>query len=198
MTAIPANNYRIASGLSLVAIASFLFAFVQPPLYRAFCEWTGIYDVQKADEFRGSLIAGRSITMEFDANTHGTGLRFTALQTSMAMHTGELVQVNFRVENLTNSTVTGQAVPSYGPKHAANFVKKLDCFCFRQQVFAPGEVRVMPVVFALDRNLPEDIGTVTLSYTFFEVPGGIGSNSGNSVGTNAPAATGSTATGSGI
>jgi cytochrome c oxidase assembly protein subunit 11 len=194
MTAIPANNYRIASGLCLVAIASLLFAFIQPPLYRAFCEWTGIYDVQKADEFRASSVAGRPVTMEFDANTHGTGLRFTALQTSMAMHTGELVQVNFRVENLSNHAVTGQAVPSYGPKHAANFVKKLDCFCFRQQVFAPGEVRVMPVVFALDRKLPEDISTVTLSYTFFEVPGGVGSNTGNS----AAVAAGSTVIGSGI
>jgi cytochrome c oxidase assembly protein subunit 11 len=62
-------------------------------------------------------------------------------------------------------------VPSYGPKHAASFVKKLECFCFRQQTFAPGEVRDMPVVFALDRHLPDDVGTVTLSYTFFEVPG---------------------------
>ena len=94
------------------------------------------------------------------------------------------------MENLSNHSVTGQAVPSYGPKHAANFVKKLDCFCFRQQVFAPGEVRVMPVVFALDRDLPKDIGTVTLSYTFFEVPGGVGSN--------APIANGSTVTSSGI
>ena len=62
-----------------------------------------------------------------------------------------------------------------GLEHAANFVKKLDCFCFRQQTFAPGEVRVMPVVFALDKTLPDDVTTVTLSYTFFEVPGGEGS-----------------------
>ena len=190
MTAIPVNNYRVARVLGVVAIASFVFAYLQPPLYRAFCEWTGIYDVQKADEFRQSSVVGRPVTIEFDANTHGTGLRFTALQSSLATHTGELVRVDFRVENLSNHSVTGQAVPSYGPKHAANFVKKLDCFCFRQQVFAAGEVRVMPVVFALDRNLPADVGTVTLSYTFFEVPGGVG--------TTAPVASNVTATGSGI
>ena len=188
MTAIPANNFRIASGLGVVAIASFVFAYLQPPLYRAFCEWTGIYDVQKADEFRSTSVVGRPVTMEFDANTHSTGLRFTALSPALATHTGELVRVDFRVENLTNHSVTGQAIPSYGPKHAANFVKKLDCFCFRQQVFAPGEVRVMPVVFALDRNLPQDVGTVTLSYTFFEVPGST---------TARPIAGGVTATGSG-
>ena len=184
------RNNRLASGLVVVVFASFSFAYLQPPLYRAFCEWTGIYDVQKADEFRASPLVGRPVTMEFDANTHSSGLRFTALQQSLPMTTGELVQVNFRVENLTNHPITGQAVPSYGPKHVANFVKKLDCFCFRQQVFAPGEVRIMPVVFALDRKLPEDVGTVTLSYTFFEVPGGVGSS--------APVANGLTATGAGL
>lgn len=176
MTALPANNYRLAGWLCLLVCASFAFAYLQPPLYRAFCEWTGIYDVQKADEFRASSLVGRPVTIEFDANTHGSGLRFTALQHSLPTKTGALVQVNFQVENLTNRPITGQAIPSYGPKHAANFVKKLDCFCFRQQVFAPGEVRILPVVFALDRTLPEDVATMTLSYTFFEVPGGAGSN----------------------
>ena len=156
-------------------IASFTFAFLQPPLYKAFCEWSGIFNLDKADEFRASQVIGRPVTMEFDANTHGTGLRFTALQNSLQLHTGELVQVDFRVENLGNTPVTGQAIPSYGPRHAGEYVKKLDCFCFRQQVFGPGEVRVLPVVFALDRNLPNDVTTVTLSYTFFEVPGGAGS-----------------------
>jgi cytochrome c oxidase assembly protein subunit 11 len=29
----------------------------------------------------------------------------------------------------------------------------------------------MPVVFVIDRALPADISTITLSYTFFEVEG---------------------------
>ncbi len=173
----------------MMVFASFSFAYLQPPLYKAFCEWTGIYDIGKADEFRASSVSGRPITLQFDANTHGTGLRFTAMQNAVNIQTGELVQVDFRVENLRSTPVTGQAVPSYGPKHAGEYVKKLDCFCFRQQVFAPGEVRVLPVVFALDRNLPEDVATVTLSYTFFEVPGGAGSAQ--------PVASGASVTGSG-
>jgi cytochrome c oxidase assembly protein subunit 11 len=32
----------------------------------------------------------------------------------------------------------------------------------------------MPVVFLIDPNLPRDISTVTLSYTFFEVDGARG------------------------
>jgi cytochrome c oxidase assembly protein subunit 11 len=29
----------------------------------------------------------------------------------------------------------------------------------------------MPVAFVIERDLPQDVGTVTLSYTFFEVEG---------------------------
>lgn len=187
LTVAPANN-RLAGGLVLVVIASFAFAYLQPPLYKAFCEWTGIYNIDKADDIVVNAMPGRPVTMEFDANSHGTGLRFTAMQNSLGVQTGELVRVDFRVENMRATPVTGQAIPSYGPKHAGNYVKKLDCFCFRQQVFAPGEVRVMPVVFALDRGLPDDVATVTLSYTFFEVAGGAGSGQS---GTNAAAVSGS-------
>ena len=91
---------------------------------------------------------------------------------ALAAKTGDIVHVTYRVENTRNTTVIGQAVPSYGPQHAGGYVKKLDCFCFKQQTFAPHEVREMPVVFVLDKTLPDDVNTVTLSYTFFEVPAG--------------------------
>jgi len=70
--------------------------------------------------------------------------------------------------------VTGQAVPSYSPQQAALYFGKMECFCFRQQTLAPGEVRKMPVVFVIDPKLPPELNTVTLSYTFFEVNGRAG------------------------
>lgn len=53
---------------------------------------------------------------------------------------------------------------------AADYFKKLECFCFRQQSLAPREKRRMPV-FVADPTLPRDVGTITLSCTFFEVEG---------------------------
>ena len=50
-------------------------------------------------------------------------------------------------------------------------MKKLECFCFKQQTLAPRETRRMPVVFLVDPKLPAEINTITLSYTFFEVAG---------------------------
>ena len=167
-----AGNRRIVAALLAVVVGSLLFVSVQPRLYRAFCEWTGLYDIDRAERDIASSIPSRPVTLEFDANSHYNGLRFRPETTSLAARTGEIVHVTYRVENTRNATVIGQAVPSYGPQHAGGYVKKLECFCFKQQTFAPHEVREMPVVFVLDKKLPEDVNTVTLSYTFFEVPAG--------------------------
>lgn len=166
------SNRRIVAGLLAVVVGSLLFVSVQPRLYQAFCEWTGLYDIDRAQRVATSALPARPVTVEFDANSHDNGLRFRPETTSLAARTGEIVHVTYRVENTRDTTVIGQAVPSYGPQHAGGYVKKLDCFCFKQQTFAPHEVREMPVVFVLDKTLPDDVNTVTLSYTFFEVPAG--------------------------
>jgi cytochrome c oxidase assembly protein subunit 11 len=167
-----ASNRRIVAGLLAVVIGSLLFVSVQPGLYKAFCEWTGLYDIDRAERVAASSIPARPVTLEFDANSHDNGLRFRPEISSLAVRTGEIVHVTYRVENTRNTTVIGQAVPSYGPQYAGGYVKKLDCFCFKQQTFAPHEVREMPVVFVLDKQLPDEVNTITLSYTFFEVPAG--------------------------
>ena len=67
--------------------------------------------------------------------------------------------------------MTAQAFPSYAPSVAMAHFKKLECFCFSEHVLKPGESKRWPVVFVVDRKLPKDVRTITLSYTFFEVGG---------------------------
>jgi cytochrome c oxidase assembly protein subunit 11 len=71
--------------------------------------------------------------------------------------------------NEQNQTIVAQAIPSYAPKIATQHFTKLECFCFQQQSLAPKESREMPVMFVIDPNLPKDVKTITLSYTFFEI-----------------------------
>ena len=77
----------------------------------------------------------------------------------------------FEIVNATDRPLTGQAIPSYGPPHAAQYFRKLDCFCFATQTMQPGERREMPVVFVIDPSVPRDMPAIALSYTFFEVEG---------------------------
>ena len=114
---------------------------------------------------------GRVVTIEFDAATRGLPWSFVPAQRSLKAHPGELVHAVYEVRNDSAHAVIGQAIPSYAPNKAAQYFKKLECFCFSKQELAPGEVRRMPVVFVVDPDLPKDIGTITLSYTFFEVAG---------------------------
>ena len=168
-----AGNRRIVLILLSVVVGSLLFLSVQPRLYRAFCDWSGLYDIDRAEQVSASsAIPGRPVTLQFDANSQEGTLLFRPKMTTLAARTGDIVTAVYRVENTLDRTVIGQAIPSYGPQYAGSYVKKLDCFCFKQQTFAPHEVREMPVVFFLDTRLPEEVNTVTLSYTFFEVPGG--------------------------
>ncbi|MBE2258648.1 MAG: cytochrome c oxidase assembly protein [Candidatus Accumulibacter sp.] len=168
----PRSNWRVVAILLTVVVGSLLFVSLQPRLYQAFCDWTGLYDIDRAERVATSSIPARPVTLEFDANSHDGGLKFSPKTTSIVARTGEIVHVVYRIENTLDRTVIGQAIPSYGPQYAGGYVKKLDCFCFKQQTFAAHEVREMPVVFLLEQRLPEEVNTVTLSYTFFEVPAG--------------------------
>ena len=133
----------------------------------------GLNSVVQRDEVANTQVdASRFLTMEFDANARNElPWTFAPLERSVRIHPGQLVQVTYEVRNDASVPVTVQAIPSYGPQVAAQYFKKLDCFCFTQQALEPGEVRRMPVVFVIDPRAPADLGTVTLSYTFFEVEG---------------------------
>jgi len=113
----------------------------------------------------------RTVTIELDSNTHNIAWRFKPLVSHVTVHPGELTTVEYEVVNVRNVAVTGQAVASYGPQIAAEYFRKIECFCFTQQTLAPGERRRMPVVFIVDPRLPKDVNSIALSYTFFEVEG---------------------------
>ena len=159
--------------LLIVACVMFGFGFAMVPFYKKICEVAGLNNVAKADTVANAQIdAGRWLTVEFDTNLRNDlPWTFRPLEKSVRFHPGELVQVTFEVRNDSDRPVTGQAIPSYAPQIAGRYFKKLDCFCFTQQTLQPGEIRRMPVVFVIEKTLPEDVTYVTMSYTFFQVEG---------------------------
>lgn len=168
---VAAENRKLLIKLTVVAVGMFGFGFALVPFYNAICNVTGLNNLLNADRapINTQVDMTREVTFQFDANVRGMDLRFKPLQHSIDMHPGEMVVVEFEIENRSSAPVVGQAIPSYGPKAAASYVRKLECFCFRQQHLAPGEVRRMPVQFVLDGDVPAEISTITLSYTYFEV-----------------------------
>jgi len=167
----PSNRLLLVK-LAVVVAVMFGFGFALVPFYDQICKATGLRDIDAPDEAKNTQIdATRSVRLELDANTNKLPWRFRPLTPIVRVHPGELTQVVYQVENLSDHAVTGQAVPSYGPRLAAEYFRKLECFCFTRQVLAAHEKRQMAVVFVIDPKLPRDVPAITLSYTFFEVEG---------------------------
>jgi cytochrome c oxidase assembly protein subunit 11 len=170
------QNRRLFTRLAIVALAMFGFGYALVPLYYRMCEALGLNALgEVAAQPRNSQVdLARKVTIEFDANAHGLAFRFRPLVNHVDVHPGELATVEYEVRNDQPVAVTAQAVPSYGPAIAANYFRKIECFCFTQQTLAPGESRRMPVVFVVDPKLPKDVTSIAISYTFFEVAGRAG------------------------
>lgn len=168
-----ANNREMLKKLLVVVLLMSGFGYALVPFYKAICEITGINQLVKADaKPRNSQVdLSRKVTVEFDANSNHLPWRFRPLVSSIEAHPGELVQVMYEVTNARDRPMTGQAIPSYAPKVAAQYFKKLECFCFKQQTLAAYESKQFPVVFVIDPEMSKDVTTLTLSYTFFEIAG---------------------------
>jgi len=168
------SNRETLKKLLVIAVLMFGFGYALVPFYKKICEVTGINNLLKADvaPVNSQVDLTRKVVIEFDAS-QGPNLPWTfkPIANSLTVHPGALTQIDYEVVNTLNVPVTGQAIPSYAPRNAAQYFKKLECFCFKQQTLAAGETKRFPVVFVIDPDLPKDVGTITLSYTFFTVAG---------------------------
>ncbi len=173
------DNRRMVGKLVAVTVLMFAFGYALVPIYRTICEALGVNVLARAEVQSGAADAsatssqvdlGRTITIEFDANARGPW-DFKPAQPKIDVHPGEVTTVMYEFRNRQNRTMTAQAFPSYAPNVAMAHFKKLECFCFTEHVLKPGESKQWPVVFVVDRKLPKDVRTITLSYTFFEVGG---------------------------
>jgi len=162
-------NRALLIKLLLVALLMFGFAWAMIPLYQVVCELTGLSQMTR--EAKQAALA-MPVKLRFDATVQpGLPWRVRALTTQLTARPGTFVKVEYEITNTSQRRVIGQAIPRYLPAAAGQYVKKIDCFCFKQQAFAPGETRRLPVVFLLDRNLPPEIRSITLAYSLFNVAG---------------------------
>ena len=168
-------NGQMFGKLILITVLMFGFGYALVPVYKKICEITGVNiltpkDVTLEEVSNTQIDKTRTVTVEFDANVQGPW-RFRPTVSSLTVHPGEMTQVVYEVVNTQGRSIDAQAIPSYAPQQAAAHIKKLECFCFKQQTLGPNEAKQMPVMFYVDGALPESIKTITLSYTFFEVGG---------------------------
>jgi len=168
------RNARGIWKLLVVVGGMFCFGFVLVPMYDAICQLVNLNGkdtamLVPADQIVEREDKARTVKVEFVTTVNGGhAFAFQAEQQTVEVHPGKLYTVNFTAKNQRDQAVIGQAVPSVSPWNAARHLRKTECFCFNQQPFAANEEKLMPVRFMLDPELPADVETITLSYTFFD------------------------------
>jgi cytochrome c oxidase assembly protein subunit 11 len=110
----------------------------------------------------------RTIRIQFDGTVNSKlAWDFKPVASSMEVHPGRQYEAMFVARNKSGEDIVGNAAPSIAPNQASGYFTKTECFCFTEQRLAAGEQRLMPVRFIVNPSLPGDVGTITLSYTFY-------------------------------
>ena len=164
-----------AIALVLLVMGMIGVSYAAVPLYDLFCRVTGYAGTPNVAVAIPDRILNRSMTVRFNADVHrGLPWNFRATHGKVTVKVGEPVLAFYKVENTSDRAVIGTATYNVTPLKVGRYFSKIDCFCFTEQVLAPGEVANLPVSFFVDPSIMDDpemdkINTITLSYTFFEV-----------------------------
>ncbi len=168
------GNRRLAVALVAIPVLMGALAWASAPLYRLFCQVTGIAGTPGvAAEAPGASETGRQIEIRFNADiSPGLDWRFAPVERAMTVTVGERALAFYRARNLGSEPLVGAATFNVTPLKAGAYFSKIDCFCFEEQRLEPGESVDMPVSFFVDPAIAEDagvrdVGSITLSYTFF-------------------------------
>jgi cytochrome c oxidase assembly protein subunit 11 len=156
-----------------LAMASFGFAFAMVPMYNIACE--KIFGIKLDRDPIVEPVAGkaaidesRTVEVYFDGTVNSKlPWAFAPSQASMKVVPGKMYDTFYVARNNADYSTVGNAAPSVAPNQFSGFFNKTECFCFTEQALAPGESREMPVRFIVSADLPKEITTMTLSYTFF-------------------------------
>jgi len=149
------------------------------PLYRIFCQsfsYGGTVQHSEDGEKVAAMetLKNRKLIINFQADTAAAMTwNFKPQQTKIELSPGETALAFYTAKNPMDRTVIGVSTYNVVPFMAGQYFNKIQCFCFEEQMLDPGEEVHMPVFFYIDPEFADDpsmdgVGTITLSYTFFE------------------------------
>lgn len=164
----------VAQTVALVVVMGGL-AWASVPFYDWFCRVTGFGGTTGVSEVASEDVLDQTIKVRFDASLDADmSWDFKPEVREMELRIGETGLAFYEAYNPTDRPIAGSASYNVAPYQAGYFFNKIDCFCFEEQVLAPGERVMMPVTFYVDPEIVDDrdgkyVHTITLSYTFYEI-----------------------------
>ena len=98
---------------------------------------------------------------------------FLPVEPKIEVKPGEVITVEFIVENLGNTETTGIATFAYFPNQFGSYITKINCFCYDAQTLKPKQKSKYTLVLLIDPEATNDSKTknikeVTIQFTFFD------------------------------
>ena len=166
------RNITIVAASVMTVVAMIALTYAAVPLYRLFCQVTGLAGTTQVAASAPGAVGSKVMTVRFDANVApGLAWRFTA-PSPVEARLGEEHLVVFKAINIGNEPLLATTTFNVTPLQIGKYFNKIQCFCFTEQLLAPGESKEFPVSFFVDPSIAEDddgkdVTAITLSYTFF-------------------------------
>ena len=92
---------------------------------------------------------------------------FSVEPESITLKPGETGSAVFRARNVSADTVKAKAGHLFDPPVAFLHTELVQCFCFFEDTYAPGEERQLPVAIRLGWEVPTDLGEITMLYEYY-------------------------------
>lgn len=172
---VQARNRRTAWIVLTVVVGMVGLSFASVPLYRLFCQATGIGGPAQrlAVSAESTQVRNRMVEIRFNADVDADlPWDFVPEQRSVRLQVGAEGLTAFRAKNDGNMPIVGTAVFNVLPEKAGKYFHKTQCFCFGEQRLSAGQTVDMPVVFYVDPTFADDpnmddVEAITLSYIFY-------------------------------
>ncbi len=98
---------------------------------------------------------------------------FKPVKPKVIVKPGDVVTIEYVVENLGDINSTGIATFAYFPNQFGNYVNKINCFCYDAQTLKPKQKDKFTLVLLIDPEVTKDSKTkdikeATIQFTFFD------------------------------
>ena len=132
------------------------------------------YTVYTIQNNKNNLKALEPISINLITSVHPSlPWTFKALKSKVITNPGEVISIEYQVENISDERSTGIATFSYYPKSFGDYISKLNCFCYDAQTLKPKQKDDYSFVILIDPEVTKDSKTknikeVTIQFIFFD------------------------------
>ena len=94
--------------------------------------------------------------------------KFSTEEKNVLIVPGEVKTINYTVKNLSDKNVNGLATFQVYPSELKDFITKMNCFCYEEQILKGGEEEKYSLVLLVDPKVTKNIKEAIIQFVFFK------------------------------